>query len=64
MQDDPRFALSPAEVLADRLHWMHERQGRDPMEMLNRQIALGQMTGKQAEAVAALVRASDWWVAP
>ena len=47
--------LSPAHVLADRLVWMRERQGRDPQELLDRQEAFGELSRAQANAVRVLL---------
>jgi hypothetical protein len=49
--------MSPPHVLADRLIWMRDRQGRDPHEMLDRSVELGVMTSAQANKVRALLDA-------
>ena len=49
-------ALSPAHVLADRLVWMRDHQGRDPQEMLDRQVTLGELSSGQADKVRAILR--------
>lgn len=52
MNDPSSNVVSPAHVLAARLEWMRDRQGRDPQEMLDRQVAFGELSRGQADKVA------------
>jgi len=57
MNENFRTAISPDDVLVDRLHQMKHGFGKqDPATMLHRQVALGEMTPAHAQRVWDLYR--------